>query len=131
MLKLGNIEARLFYQHTGRLSENILDREEPFVAWNTVIGEGSAEEPANDLLVLVTVLAGGEVFSDRALLVRIDGPDGKTLAGRRFASILTSGEGRAVMPVWVNDVGCAGDIAIHVRFGKQETVERLSLPCGE
>src|SRR5688572_28996874 len=57
MVDLERVEARLYYQHSGRLSDNLLGRDKEFVGWNTIIGEGDAEENADDLLVAVRVRA--------------------------------------------------------------------------
>ncbi|HEX9963625.1 MAG TPA: hypothetical protein VGB04_01425 [Allosphingosinicella sp.] len=47
-------DDHLFYENTGRLSKDISPPVE-FTGWNTVIGEGSAEDAADDLLVTVEV----------------------------------------------------------------------------
>jgi len=128
---LGPIEAHLFYHQSARLSGDILNRAEPFTGWNTVIGEGSAEEPADDLLVLVPLETDGERLSDQPIDLWASGEKGKVVARRRFASVLTSGEGKATLALWLNDVGCAGDLVFHAQMGKQERTATLALHCGE
>src|SRR5690349_10063517 len=58
-VRLGAIEARLFYQTSGKLSDDLLARKEPFSGWNTVIGEGPVDDAASDLLVDVKLLGNG------------------------------------------------------------------------
>jgi hypothetical protein len=48
---LGPLTAQLYYKFSGLLSSDLLSRKPPFSGWNTVIGEGDATEPAEDLLV--------------------------------------------------------------------------------
>ena len=57
-IDMGDIQARLFYSETGRLSDDLLARKKPFIFWNTIIGEGDAEENADDILIAVTMSAG-------------------------------------------------------------------------
>lgn len=51
---VGAFRMQLFYEDSGRLSKDISPPVE-FTGWNTIIGEGSAEEAASDLLVTVEV----------------------------------------------------------------------------
>lgn len=50
---LGEIEARLFYKESGRLSENLLSRKKEFWFHNAIIGEGDAEEADDDVMISV------------------------------------------------------------------------------
>src|SRR3712207_7607316 len=50
--KVDEIRAQLFYERSGRLSQNIAPPAK-FESRNTVIGEGHAEGPAGDILVSV------------------------------------------------------------------------------
>jgi hypothetical protein len=131
VVALGKLEARLFYYQSGRLSDDLLAREEPFVGWNTVIGEGGADEAANDLLVVIGVSADGETFSDRPIELWVSDEDGKVLARRRFGSVLTGNNGAAKLPLWLNDVGCAGEITMRAKMGGEERTATLGLHCGE
>lgn len=55
---MGEIQLRLFYKGSGRLSDDILSRKEEFVFHNTIIGEGDAVEAADDVLISVEMSAG-------------------------------------------------------------------------
>ena len=130
-ITLGAIKARWFYYHTGELSRDVLAEDGTYSGWNTVIGEGPAGEPADDLLVLVPVRTQGEQFSDVALDITVRGEKGKIVGQRKFSGILTGASGRAEMPLWLRDVGCAGPITVEARLGKQRRTATLTLACGE
>lgn len=130
---IGGIQARLWYNFSGKLSDDLLARKDPFVGWNTVIGEGSAAEPATDLLIDVTVRGNGadEQSIDDPLEIRVTDKTGKTLASRRLAYMLLPAEGALHNPLWLRDVGCAGKLTIQARFRKQVKTASLALDCGE
>lgn len=132
-IRLGGIEARLFYQTRGKLSDDLLAREEPFTGWNTVIGEGPVEDAATDLLVDVKVLGNGtdEQSVDDPLEIWVTDKAGKTLAKRTFANLLVPYEGALHNALWLRDVGCAGKLTFHARFRKQVKTASLALDCGE
>ena len=111
-----------------------------FIAWNTIIGEGSAEEYANDLLVLVEVVGSGgqenvedilEIRTRRGEGLTVGMPAGNPAARRRFNSLLTSDEGRVWKALFLPDVGCAGRIEIVATIGRSTRRETVDLVCGE
>jgi hypothetical protein len=126
---IGDIRMHLFYQETGRLSPDISPPSE-FVGWNTIIGEGSAEESAEDLLIVAELRTLGEQ-SLRGPLTITARAGRRLLAQRRFDSILTSEQGRVFLPLWLKEVGCAGEIRVEVSYGRQRKGEALALNCGE
>ena len=137
--EIGRIRAHLVYEETGRLSPDILS-EPGFIAWNTISGEGSAEEIANDLLVMVEVIgSGGEENIDQPLEIRVRAGEGLTVgrpigspnARRRFDSLLTSEQGRAWKALYLPDVGCAGRLEISATIGRSSRRETIDLVCGE
>lgn len=128
--ELGEIRMHLFYEATGRLSRDISPPNE-FSGWNTIIGEGSAEEYADDLLVVVEIRASGHHFLETPLRIVARGRNNRIIAQRRFASTLTSGAGRAYRPLWLNGVGCEGRIVVTASYGSRSRSETLSLDCGE
>jgi hypothetical protein len=120
----------LFYQETGRLSPDITNPAGGFAGWNVIIGEGSAEEAANDLVVVVELRTQGEQSIQRPLTITARA--GRRLLGqRRINSMLTSNQGRVYLPLWLKDVGCAGSIRVEVSFGRERKTETLALNCGE
>lgn len=131
-VELGGITAHLFYKNSGRLSDDLLARDPPFIGWNTVIGEGDAEEPAEDLLVTVALAGRGqETFLDDTLEVWVEDEAGAEIARRDFHGTLVPYRGAVRNPLWLSDAGCAGDVTIHARFRGKEKTASLSLQCGE
>lgn len=133
-VSLARLEARLFYMETGRLSEDLLARPKPFDGWNTIIGEGDAEEKADDLLVSARMeVSTGERHRlvDAPVSVVVRDAKGKLLGSRRWNHFLTSDRGVVVLPLWVNDATCAGEITIEGRFQSTVKRARLQMHCGE
>jgi hypothetical protein len=128
--ELGDIRMHLFYEETGRLSDDI-SPPRTFAAWNTVIGGGEAEEQANDLLIVTEIRTEGQQNVSTPLRVAVRNEAGRVLAERRFDGTLTSEAGRVHLPLWIRDAGCAGIITVTATFGRQTKTETLSLNCGE
>jgi hypothetical protein len=126
---VGAFRMHLFYENSGRLSKDISPPVE-FTGWNTIIGEGSAEEAANDLLVTVEVKGPPGESIEQPLIV-VARANGKILAQRRFDTLLTTVQGRAYKALWLNDVGCAGRIEVTATIGKSARKSAISLDCGE
>ncbi len=126
---VGAIRMQLFYEDSGRLSGNIAPPAE-FTGWNTVIGEGSAEESANDLLVLVEARIPPGAAMDQQLSV-VARAKGKVLGQRRFDNLLTTTEGKTWKALWLADVGCAGRIEVTATIGRSTRKSAISLDCGE
>ena len=127
---LGEIRMHLFHTGTGRLSPDV-SPPRAFAGWNTVIGEGDSGGRADDLVVVAELVTNGEQFIAPTLRIVARGPRGRIIGQRSFASILTSHEGRAYLPLWLNDVTCVGDLRVTVSFGRETRSETLQLNCGE
>lgn len=135
-LKISAIEARLFHGYSGTLSDDLLRRNPSFSGWNTIIGEGAAGEPADDLLVSVKVEplvkpAGNEgIFSDQPVVVTATA-NGKVVAKRTFTSTLTNDGGVSWKGLYLRDIGCSGTLRIEAVAGRQRKVATLQFDCGE
>lgn len=129
-LNTSKLQVRLWYQETGRFSDNIAPPAE-VILWNTIIGEGSAEEIADDVLFTAQVVTVGEENVTQPLLLTATDAFGRVLAQRRFDHILTSVAGYAVLPLWVEDIGCAGTVIFSARFGAESHSFPLQFACGE
>lgn len=132
-VRIGGIEARLFYNTSGKLSDDLLARVQPFVGWNTIIGEGPAGGAATDLMVDVKLLGNGtdEQSIDDPLEIWVTDRTGKTLAKRTVAYLLVPYRGAVHNALWLRDVGCAGKLTLNARFRKQLKTASLALDCGE
>lgn len=135
-LKITAIEARLFYGFSGQLSDDLLKRDPPFSGWNTIIGEGAAGEPAEDMLVSIKLeplvkLSGNEgIFTDQPVVVTATA-NGKVVAKRTFTGTLTNDQGVSWRGLYLRDIGCAGTLKIEAAAGKQRKAATLQLDCGE
>lgn len=130
VFKIDALEARLFYETSGKLSENVATPAR-FNGWNTIIGEGDAKEPANDLLVTVALSVNRhEENSSKPLVVTVYGAKGKKLARRKITSLFFK-DGKVTKAFLAQDVGCAGEGRIEAAFGKEKKTERFKLDCGE
>ena len=126
---VGAFRMHLFYENSGRLSKDISPPVD-FTGWNTIIGEGSAEEAANDLLVTVEVKGppGESIEQPLTLVARAKG---RILAQRRFTNLSTTIEGRTFKALWLADVGCAGRIEVTATIGRSSRKTAINLDCGE
>ena len=106
---LGQSQVRLWYQGTGRLSEDIAPPK-AVPLWNSIIGEGAAEENADEALFTVEIRTAGEQNVAQPLVLIASDKAGKVLSQRTFKSMMTSEAGAAVMPLWVRNIGCAGTV---------------------
>lgn len=128
--EIGQIRAHLLYERTGTLSENIAPPSK-FSAWNTIIGEGDAKEPANDLLIMVEVKgSGGEENIATSLKIVARGEGGKLLGQRSHKDLLAT-DGRFWKALLLHDVGCAGTIEIVASIGRSSKYSKVELACGE
>jgi hypothetical protein len=132
-IKLGPITVQLFYKTSGTLSKDIIARKPAFSGWNTGVGEGDAEEPAEDLLVNVTVSNPGDdgVFLDEKVELWVTDEGGDELARREFKGLLVPYKGKVSNPLWMEDIACAGLLVFHAKFRKQVKTAQVRLDCGE
>lgn len=129
-VSLDKLQVRLWYQETGRLSDNIAP---PAVVslWNTILGEGDAEEIANSVIFTAQIRTNGEQNVDQTLTLSATDSSGTVLAQSMFANILTSQTGVAVVPLWVGEVGCAGTVLFSAQIGSDSRSVSIDFPCGE
>ena len=135
--EIGRIRIHLVYEETGRLSEDI-SRWPELGAWNTYGGGGPAEENANDLVVLVEVIAAAREPDEvpgvvgGQLEIRATGDNGRLIGRRRFReSLLTGEDGRVWKALWLPDASCAGRIRIDATIDRSTRSAQVNLPCGE
>ncbi|MGE0179660.1 MAG: hypothetical protein AB7O91_07565 [Sphingomonas sp.] len=127
---IGDIRMHLFYAETGRLSRDI-SPPNAFTGWNTIIGEGDAEENANDLAVVVELRTNGQQNVPAPLTVTVRDARGRVLGQRRFPASLTGQNGRAYHLLHLANATCAGRITVTATYGGRSRDETLALNCGE
>ena len=96
-----------------------------------IIGEGSAEEVANDALFSVTVQTKGQQNVAQPLVITVTDAKGKVLAKRSYTAVLTNDAGRMHAALWVKDIGCAGAVLFVAKLGPSSQTTKLDFACGE
>jgi hypothetical protein len=129
-VKIEAVQARFFYETTGVLSDNIAPPAS-FSAFNSMIGEGDAKQPANDLIVTVVLSADRkDVNADTPLSVVVKGKQGRIIAQRVFKDLFFKGD-RLVKALFAPDAACLGHITIDAALGKESRTAAIDLDCGE
>jgi hypothetical protein len=115
--RIGEITLRLFYERTGRLSAPV--REGPdFNTWNMAWGGGSAEEPANDVLVSVEIVGeanSGPVGAPLEIVAR--NAQGRVIGRRVFRDLQFWESAHLWKSLWLTDATCDG-LDITVTLGR-------------
>jgi len=126
--KVTDIRAQFLYERTGTLSVDLTATPD-FAIWNTVIGEGSAKEPADDLLVSAVVSGPGQWTLTTPLVITVRGENDKVLASRTITNGFA--DKTFVRAVMAKDVACVGPIQLEARLGKSVRQETLNMACDE
>ena len=127
-VQIADIEVRFLYERSGTLSDDITAMKD-FTAWNTLIGEGSAKESANDILIAVRITANGEVYDERTLTISAFDSDRNPLAERTINGVGIKDSGYAHM--LLEQSTCEGEIILEAAIGDQTMSEKIELFCGE
>lgn len=126
--RVADIKAQLLYERSGTLSVDLTATPD-FAIWNTIIGAGSALEPANDILVSAVVSGPGEHNLGTPLTIKVRDERGKVIGSRTFATGLA--DKTYVRSLLLQDVGCAGELKIEAQLGQSVRRETLDMMCGE
>jgi hypothetical protein len=136
-VQLSDIHAQLYYMGTGRLSEDVLNRPKEFVLWNTIIGEGDADENADDILITVQLIGDkfgkpedNEQVLDDPVVITARNEKGKLVASRTFKHVLLSTRGSAWLSLWLPEQTCES-VDVQATYQKQRKVAHLKMACGE
>jgi hypothetical protein len=128
--QIERISAQLYYESTGTLSRDVMAAPY-FTLFNTVIGEGDAQEPANDVLISVSMaVPNADANLTGTLVLTVKDDKGKVLAKRTMPGLLAIG-GHVHKGVFLHDVGCIGDLSIEARYGTQKKTGTVPMTCGE
>lgn len=140
--QLKSIKAMLYYNDSGKFSENLVDNAD-FTLWNTIIGEGSAAGPSTSLFVVVEVMgdARPNICQTDNLTVTLQ-QKGKPATRRQVRHLSFFGKELGVQgsyvaqsnhfeAFWVYDTGCL-PIAIIAQINQQKSVTKtIDFKCGE
>jgi len=130
-VKVASIEAFLVYGQSGRLSPDIAGGNAPIDFHNTVIGAGGAEEPADDVLIVVHFtrsVTGGETPEISLRAVAHD--SGNPIQERKNLALAFIDGSTAAKAMLLGDVGCT-NVDVTVSVGKAQTGVNLPFTCGE
>jgi hypothetical protein len=126
-----DIRVQLFYERSGVLSEDFAKTKDASF-WNTIIGEGSAKEPANSFLVSVVLRGKADsiVHSESVVVTVYDESKKTKVLERRFGDLLFGVDGRLVKPVFIENRTCA-PIRISARTNANTKTITVPFKCGE
>lgn len=132
-VKIGAMTARLFYEATGRFSEDVLSDPNASL-WNTIIGEGSSGGASTSTLVTVEVRGpAGEFVEGRSVELTATAA-GKPMLKKSVPVNLFTNEGKLYVGFWLYGTGCE-HVALTARVLGQGTPSSLSktikFDCGE
>lgn len=128
--KIERMEARLFYNHSGTLSDPITPS---MGLWNTIIGEGDVLEPSEATLVDV-VLRGepGDYPNAQLDVVVSETQSGKIVLKQSSDLGIFSNEGRLHVPIWLAHTGCTAlTVKASLRGTSSRSVLQIPFACGE
>lgn len=104
LYNIEDIDAYLFYEDKGIFSVDLVDTPN-LTLWNVPIGEGSAEGPANSMLVVITV--SGPPDAETRPNIVLDIREGEQTRLHKVQPVgLMSQEGRYYMPAFIENIGC-------------------------
>lgn len=128
------IRAQLFYEATGKFSEDLFSQKE-LSLWNTVIGEGSSGGASSSTLVTVEVT--GKNVPIGSTKVEVTATDDKNRQLGKKVIEVSIYDARTIFyaPFWLYDTGCI-PIKLSARLigkGANAVIVRKTIPfaCGE
>jgi hypothetical protein len=140
--QLKSIKAMLYYNDTGKFSDNLIDNAD-FVLWNAIIGEGSAAGPSTSMFVVVEVMGDAKpnICQTDSLTVTIQ-QTGKPASRRQVSRLSFYGTEAGVQgsyvakqnhfeAFWVYETGCL-PVTITAQVNQQKSVTKtIDFQCGE
>lgn len=132
--KITAIRAQLFYDATGRLSEDILSQKD-LALWNTIIGEGSAGAASTSTFVTIEISGRNLAVGATKVEIIATGDKNRLIQKRVIGVDIYDERTKFFAPFWLYDTGCE-PIKISARLmgiGAPRTVVTKTIPfaCGE
>lgn len=132
-VRVTDIKASLFLEHTGRLSDDILSRQGAKLI-DLPLGTGEFGEPAN-LLVFTVTLAGAKntqpKFAAAIVNIAITGRTGQKRVEKRALEGFVFGEsGTLTRPVVIENITCS-KVEIEVKTQRSAKKADLAFTCNE
>ena len=130
---IAGIEAKLFYENSGRFSANIIDNPR-ITLWNVPIGEGVVDGPSNNTLVVVR-LSGPPRGNGEGLALRLVArTEQDTLLDREIDVGPFNAKGIFYAPFWLEDTGCAPvfiEVDLALEGERQSRTANIPFACGD
>ncbi len=132
--KIAAIHAQLYYEGSGKLSDDILASGENTL-WNTIIGEGGAGAPSNFTLVTVEVVGKDVPIGAVKVQITARGYKAKIVGQRTMDVSIYDKTTRFLAPLFLYDTGC-DEIEVTAKLigkGVTKTTAKAVIPfkCGE
>lgn len=126
--EVAGVEAMLLYEQSGKMSVNLAGNGY-FTAFNSVIGEGSAQENASDMVIRAVIKAPEQTFSKIPLVITVYDNKGRVIQQRKIESLLLEKTTHRTM--LLENGSCVGEITLEAKMGKSVKRETLNMMCGE
>jgi hypothetical protein len=132
-VRVTDIKAALFLEHSGKLSDDILSRQGARLV-DLPLGTGEFGEPGN-LLVFTVTLAGAKntqpKFAAAIVNIAITGRTGQKRVEKRALEGFVFGEsGTLVRPVVIENITCS-KVEIEVKTQRSARKAQLAFTCNE
>ena len=132
--KIAAIHAQLYYEGSGKFSDDILASGENTL-WNTIIGEGGAGAPSNFTLVTVEVTGKDVPIGAVKVQVTARGYKRKIVGQRTMDVSIYDEKTKFFAPLFLYDTGC-DEIEVSAKLigkGVDKTTVKKTIPfkCGE
>ena len=132
-IRLSPLTARFYYTDRGDWSGNMFDKDGHYSGWNSIIGEGDAGGPFDDVMIDVGLAAPGSTNAinvDQPLVLKAF-KGKRVIATRTNRNMLIPLNGQAHVALFLVDVGCGGTIDVVATYKKQVRKGQLAMACGE
>jgi hypothetical protein len=131
---VAEIQARLFYSNSGRLSANVIANSK-ITLWNVVAGEGAGLEGPSDRTLLTVRIAGPAKASAEGLQLHVVAlADADTLLDDVTEMGDMNSAGNWYAGYWLYDTGCTPvKVLAELSVGqeRQQLAAKIPFSCGE
>jgi hypothetical protein len=129
---IAGIEAKLFYESSGRFSANIIDNPK-ITLWNVTSGEG-VDGPSNNTLVVVRLSGPPRGNAEGLTLRLVARTEQDTLLDREIDVGPFNAKGTFYAPFWLEDTGCAPvmiEVDLAAEGERQSKAANIPFACGD
>ena len=131
VVRVDRVEARLYYSHSGTLSEPISDE---MALWNVIIGAGSAKEPSKSVLVdvILSGTRGAYTGKHSVLLEAVNAKTKQRISLQRERVGILSSDGEYHVGFWLRSTGGVPlKLSASIPGTKEKKMLKIPFECGE